>query len=154
MIHKALREEPLPIYGDGKQIRDWLYVSDHCAALRSVIEWGRAGELYNISARAERTNMEVVSAICALLDEMYPRKSGSYRELIAHVADRPGHDRRYALDSSKLEGELGWRAEESFESGLEKTVRWYLTNIEWVAAVADGGAYRDWMAVNYERRSR
>jgi len=155
MIHKALREEPLPIYGDGKQTRDWLYVSDHCAALRSLIESGRAGELYNISARAERTNMEVVSTICVLLDERCPRKSGSYAELIAHVADRPGHDRRYALDSSKLVGELGWRAEESFESGLEKTVRWYLANIEWVTAVADGGAYKDWMAVNYvQRRSR
>jgi dTDP-glucose 4,6-dehydratase len=152
MIHKALREEPLPIYGDGRQIRDWLYVGDHCAALRSVIARGRTGEVYNISARAERTNIEVVSAICALLDEAYPRKSGSYGELIAHVADRPGHDRRYALDASKLEGELGWRAAESFESGLEKTVRWYLTNIEWVSAVADGGAYKEWYTINYSQR--
>jgi dTDP-glucose 4,6-dehydratase len=152
MIHKALREEPLPIYGDGRQIRDWLYVGDHCAALRRIIARGRAGEVYNISARAERTNLQVVGAICAVLDEAYPRKSGSYGELIAYVADRPGHDRRYALDSSKLVGEVGWRAVESFESGLAKTVRWYLTNIEWVTAVADGGAYREWMTVNYSQR--
>ena len=152
MIHKALREEPLPIYGDGAQIRDWLYVGDHCAALRSVIARGRAGEVYNISARAERTNLQVVRAICALLDEAYPRRSGSHAELITHVADRPGHDRRYALDSSKLVGELGWHAEESLESGLAKTVRWYLDHTDWVMAVAEGGAYKDWMAVNYEQR--
>ncbi len=152
IIHRALGEEPLPIYGDGRQIRDWLYVGDHCAALRSVIARGRLGEVYNISARAERTNMQVVSAICALLDAEYPRKSGSYADLIEHVADRPGHDRRYALDSSKLVDELGWRAEESFESGLAKTVRWYLTNLEWVTAVADGGAYRQWVSINYSQR--
>jgi len=152
MIHKALREEPLPVYGDGLQIRDWLYVGDHCAALRSVIARGRAGEVYNISARVERTNLQAVRAICAILDRERPRKSGSYAELIAHVTDRPGHDRRYALESSKLEDETGWRAEESFESGLEKTVRWYLTNTEWVSAVADGGAYRAWYSINYGER--
>jgi dTDP-glucose 4,6-dehydratase len=152
MIHRALREEALPIYGDGRQIRDWLYVDDHCAALRSVIARGRAGEVYNISARAERTNLEVVRAVCALLDEAYPRKSGCYAELIEHVADRPGHDRRYALDASKLEGELGWRAQESFESGLEKTVGWYLSNIEWVKALADGGSFRNWNHINYSQR--
>ena len=152
IIHRAIREEALPIYGDGRQIRDWLYVDDHCAALRCIIARGRPGEVYNISARAERTNLQVVGAICALLDREYPRKSGSYSALITHVTDRPGHDRRYALDSSKLMGELGWRASESFESGLAKTVRWYLTNIEWVTAVADGGAYNDWLAVNYSQR--
>jgi dTDP-glucose 4,6-dehydratase len=152
IIHKALREEPLPIYGDGRQIRDWLYVGDHCAALRGIIARGRPGEVYNISARVERTNLQVVRAICAILDRECPRKSGSYSKLIAHVADRPGHDRRYALDSSKLAGEVNWRAEESFETGLEKTVRWYLTNVEWVSAVADGSAYRAWVSVNYNQR--
>jgi dTDP-glucose 4,6-dehydratase len=152
MIHRALREQPLPVYGDGRQIRDWLYVGDHCAALRCVIARGRPGEVYNISSRAERTNLQVVSALCALLDREYPRKAGSYADLIAHVADRPGHDRRYALDSGKLEAELGWRARESFESGLEKTVRWYLSNLAWVSTVADGRAYQDWESINYSQR--
>jgi len=152
MIHKALREEPLPIYGDGRQIRDWLYVDDHCAALQCILARGRAGEVYNISARAEQTNLQVVRAICALLDRESPRKSGSYAELITHVVDRPGHDRRYGLNSSRLSEELGWRARESFESGLEKTVRWYLKNLEWVTKVVDGGAYKDWLAVNYTQR--
>jgi len=152
MIHRAMREEALPVYGDGRQIRDWLYVGDHCAALRSVIARGRAGEVYNISAREERTNLQVVRAICAILDREYPRKSGSYGDLIAHVTDRPGHDRRYALDASKLAGETGWRAAESFETGLEKTVRWYLSNLEWVSAVADGEAFRLWNTVNYSQR--
>ncbi len=152
IIHRALQEEPLPIYGDGRQIRDWLFVDDHCAALRCIMARGRAGEVYNISARAERTNLQVVGEICTLLDREYPRKSGSYKGLIRHVTDRPGHDRRYALDSSKLMGELGWKASESFESGLEKTVKWYLTNMEWVSSVADGGAYQDWLAVNYSQR--
>ena len=152
IIHRALQEQPLPIYGDGRQIRDWLFVDDHCSALRCILTRGRTGEVYNISARAERNNLQVVGEICALLDGEYPRKSGSYANLIAHVTDRPGHDRRYALDSSKLVGELGWKASESFESGLAKTVRWYLSNIEWVAAVAEGGAYKDWLAVNYSQR--
>lgn len=158
MIHRALREEPLPVYGDGQQIRDWLYVGDHCAALRAIIARGRTGEVYNISARVERTNLQMVRAICSILDREYPRKlgktekSGSYSDLIKHVTDRPGHDRRYALDASKLEGELGWQALESFETGLEKTVRWYLSNIDWVSAVADGGAYRSWVSVNYSQR--
>jgi dTDP-glucose 4,6-dehydratase len=151
-IHRALREEALPVYGDGRQIRDWLYVSDHCAALRSILGQGRAGEVYNISARAERTNLEVVLALCRILDREYPRELGSYSELISHVTDRPGHDRRYALNASKVEAELGWRASESFATGLEKTVRWYLTNIEWVSAVADGGAYRKWVSINYSQR--
>jgi dTDP-glucose 4,6-dehydratase len=152
IIHRALRTEPLPIYGDGRQIRDWLYVGDHCAALRCVLARGRAGEVYNIGARAERTNLQVVRAICAILDREYPKKSGSYGDLIAHVTDRPGHDRRYALDASKLEGELGWRASESFETGLERTVRWYLSNLAWVSAVADGEAFQHWNAINYSQR--
>jgi dTDP-glucose 4,6-dehydratase len=152
IIHKALLQEALPIYGDGRQIRDWLYVDDHCAALRCILARGRAGEVYNISARAERTNLDVVRAICALLDRESPRKSGSYAELITHVEDRPGHDRRYGLNSSRLGEELGWRAQESFESGLEKTVRWYLKNLEWVTKVVDGGAYQDWLNVNYSQR--
>ncbi len=152
MIHKALREEPLPIYGDGRQIRDWLYVGDHCEALRGIIARGRAGEVYNISARAERPNLEVVRAICGLLDAEYPRKTGSYADLITHVGDRPGHDRRYALDASKLEREVGWEATESFATGLGKTVRWYLTNIAWVSAVAEGEAYKQWDISNYSQR--
>ena len=152
IIHRALREEPLPVYGDGRQIRDWLYVGDHCAALRSVIARGRPGEVYNISARVERTNLQVVRAICMLLDSEYPRKLGSYSELIAHVTDRPGHDRRYALDASKLADELGWQASESFETGLAKTVRWYLSNLEWVSAVADGEAFQNWNTINYSQR--
>ena len=151
MIHRALREEALPIYGDGMQVRDWLYVDDHCSALHTVIKLGRPGEVYNISARAERTNLEVVLAICALLDREFPRRRGCYADLVEHVADRPGHDRRYALDSSKV-GELGWHAKESFESGLQKTVRWYVTNLERVNAVANGGAYRTWSKVNYGQR--
>ncbi len=152
MILSALREQPLPIYGDGDQIRDWLYVRDHCLALMRIVETGRPGEVYNISARAERTNLQVVRSMCALLDDAHPRKSGPYANLIAHVTDRPGHDRRYALDSTKLTDELGWRPTESFESGLAKTVRWYLEHIDWVTAAAGGGAYKDWLAA--QRSSR
>jgi dTDP-glucose 4,6-dehydratase len=151
MIHRALRGEPLPIYGDGKQIRDWLFVEDHCAALDTVIARGRPGEVYNISAQAERTNRQVVMTICGLLDKEFPRQCGYYASLIEHVTDRPGHDRRYALDPSKL-GELGWQAQESFESGLGRTVRWYVTNIERVNAVANGGDYINWSTVNYGQR--
>jgi dTDP-glucose 4,6-dehydratase len=151
MIHRALREEALPIYGDGMQVRDWLYVDDHCTALHTVINRGRPGEVYNISAREERTNLDVALAICALLDREFPRRRGRYADLIEHVADRPGHDRRYALDSSKV-CELGWRAQESFASGLKKTVQWYVTNLERVNAVANGRAYRNWATVNYGQR--
>ena len=151
-ILKALQEQPLPIFGDGNQIRDWLYVRDHCLALLKIIESGLPGEVYNISARTERTNLQVVRAICASLDETRPRKSGTYAELITHVADRPGHDRRYALDSSKISSQLHWRSAESFESGLEKTVHWYLDHLDLVMTVANGRAYRDWLAVNYEQR--
>ena len=126
MITNALAGKPLPVYGDGRNVRDWLYVLDHCDAVRVVLERGRSGETYNIGGGAERANIELVRKICALLDEASPRKAGSYAELISFVEDRPGHDRRYAIDSSKIARELGWRPRESFDSGLAKTVRWYV----------------------------
>src|SRR5690606_7791085 len=126
VILNALDEKPLPVYGTGANVRDWLFVEDHARALHLVIRTGRVGESYNIGGRAERTNLEVVETICSILDRLRPRRSGAYRDLISFVADRPGHDRRYAIDPSKIERELGWRAEESFETGMEKTVRWYL----------------------------
>jgi len=134
MIASALAGKPLPVYGDGKNVRDWLFVEDHCAAVRLVLERGRIGETYNIGGNCERANIDVVKTICALLDEMRPRKGGRYAELISFVTDRPGHDRRYAIDASKIARELGWRPRESFESGLRKTVRWYLDNAAWAAA--------------------
>ena len=127
----AMEEKPLPIYGKGDNIRDWLYVDDHAKALVAVVEKGQLGETYNVGGRNERTNLEVVEAICDVLDELRPRRAGSYRELITFVADRPGHDMRYAIDASKLENELGWRAEENFNSGIKKTVAWYLENEWW-----------------------
>jgi dTDP-glucose 4,6-dehydratase len=148
VIHNALGGKPLPIYGDGKQVRDWLYVADHCAALNAIISRGRPGETYVIGGNAERTNLEVVGTICDLLDKHRPRNSGSYRDQIAFVADRPGHDRRYAIDASKLTSELGWRPEHSFSQNLETTVLWYLDNGEWVNSVTTG-AYRDWVAEQY-----
>lgn len=141
-IERALAGQGLPIYGDGRQVRDWLYVKDHCAALRSVLAGGALGEVYNIGGAGERTNLEVVGALCAVLDELHPRADGEpYRSQIRFVADRPGHDRRYAVDATKLAGATGWRPGESFESGLRKTVQWYLDNRSWVARVADG-SYR------------
>jgi dTDP-glucose 4,6-dehydratase len=134
MIASALAGKPLPVYGDGRNVRDWLYVLDHCAAVRAVLERGRAGETYNIGGGAERANIDVVGTICALLDEATPRKSGKYAELISFVKDRPGHDRRYAMDATKIARELGWRPRESFESGLKKTVHWYLENRAWAVA--------------------
>jgi dTDP-glucose 4,6-dehydratase len=131
MIIKGLAEERLPVYGDGQNVRDWLYVEDHARALRQVIEHGRVGETYNVGGRNERSNLYVVERICDLLDAMQPSNSGSRKRLISFVTDRPGHDRRYAIDASKLERELGWAAQESFETGLEKTVRWYLDNQAW-----------------------
>ena len=143
-IHNALAGKPLPLYGDGQQRRDWLYVADHCAAIRRVLEAGRPGEVYNVGGRSEKANLEVVTALCDMLDAMRPRADGrSYREQIAFVADRPGHDRRYAIDAGKLERELGWKPRETFESGIRKTVRWYLDNEAWVRHVTTG-AYRDW----------
>jgi dTDP-glucose 4,6-dehydratase len=142
VIAKALAGEPLPVYGDGKQVRDWLFVSDHCEAIRTVLRNGRVGETYNVGGNAEMQNIEVVKAICALLDERRPREDGQPRESqIAYVADRPGHDRRYAIDASKLRDELGWEPKYTFERGIAETVDWYLDNQAWVQRVLDG-SYR------------
>ncbi|MEX2199296.1 MAG: dTDP-glucose 4,6-dehydratase [Burkholderiales bacterium] len=130
MIHQALAGKPLPVYGDGQNVRDWLYVMDHCAALRAVLERGRPGEVYNIGGGAEMKNLDLVRTLCALLDDAQPRTGGSYAGLISFVKDRPGHDRRYAIDTRKIQAELGWRPQESFASGLKKTVRWYLERRE------------------------
>ena len=139
MIYNALRGEPLPVYGDGRQIRDWLYVEDHCRAVIRVLEEGRPGEVYNVGAHNERTNLEVVRAICSLLNELVPESPFTPHEsLITFVEDRPGHDRRYAIDATKIERELGWRPKESFESGMEKTMRWYLENRAWCEGVLSG----------------
>jgi dTDP-glucose 4,6-dehydratase len=151
MIVNALAGKPLPVYGDGQQLRDWLYVSDHCRAVRDVLARGRVGETYNVGGGSDRSNLEVVRAVCALLDEMRPNPAGPYGRLISHVADRPGHDRRYAIDARKIGSELGWRPLETFESGIRKTIRWYLENPGWVANV-QSGAYRDWLAANYANR--
>jgi dTDP-glucose 4,6-dehydratase len=139
MIIKALAGEPLPVYGNGQNVRDWLYVKDHARALSLVIERGAVGETYNIGARSERCNIEVVQAICALIDEIEPWVAGAREQLITFVPDRPGHDRRYAIDPSKIERELGWRADETFESGLAKTVRWYFDNRQWWQAILARG---------------
>jgi dTDP-glucose 4,6-dehydratase len=151
MIVNALAAKPLPVYGDGRQIRDWLYVRDHCSAIRAVLERGRLGETYNVGGWNEQANIDIVQRICALLDELRPDPAGSYARLITHVKDRPGHDRRYAIDARKIERELGWRPAETFESGIRKTVAWYLDNAAWVANVQSGG-YRDWVATNYAAR--
>lgn len=149
VINNALRGEALPIYGDGRQVRDWLYVRDHCSAIRAVLETGALGQVYNVGGGNEKTNIEVVCAICDLLDEMLPRNDGSsYRTLIKYVKDRPGHDRRYAIDSSKINRDLGWQASETFETGIRKTVEWYLNNQTWVLEVTSG-KYRDWIAAQY-----
>jgi dTDP-glucose 4,6-dehydratase len=148
MIVNALAGKPLPIYGDGLNVRDWLYVRDHCAAIRAVLAGGRPGEVYNIGGWNERTNRQIVDAICSLLDEWRPGAAGPHGRLVKFVTDRPGHDRRYAIDARKIERELGWRPAETFETGLRKTVRWYLDNPEWVAHV-QSGAYRDWLAKHY-----
>jgi dTDP-glucose 4,6-dehydratase len=153
MIVNALAGLPLPVYGDGRQVRDWLYVGDHCSAIRRVIEAGRPGETYNVGGWNEKPNIEIVQTVCALLDELRPRAGGtSYRELITYVKDRPGHDRRYAIDAGKIERELGWRPAETFESGIRKTILWYLENASWVARVQDG-SYREWIATNYDART-
>ena len=152
MIVNALAGKPLPVYGDGQQVRDWLYVKDHGAAIREVLARGSVGETYNIGGWNEKPNIEIVRTICALLDEMRPDPAGSYARLISYVTDRPGHDRRYAIDARKLERELGWRPAETFETGIRKTVRWYLDHADWVARV-QSGAYRDWVATNYSART-
>lgn len=149
MIVNALAGKPLPVYGDGLQIRDWLYVKDHCSAIRRVLEAGRLGETYNVGGWNEKANIDIVRSICALLDEMQPRVDGQpYACQITHVADRPGHDRRYAIDARKIESELGWKPDETFDTGIRKTVRWYLDNPEWVAHV-QSGAYREWVDLQY-----
>jgi dTDP-glucose 4,6-dehydratase len=151
MIVNALAGKPLPVYGDGMQIRDWLYVRDHCSAIRAVLAQGRVGETYNVGGWNEKPNIEIVKTICALLDELRPSADGSYARLIRYVTDRPGHDRRYAIDARKIERELGWRPAETFESGIRKTVQWYLDNAQWVADVQSGG-YREWLSKNYTAR--
>ena len=151
VIRNALAGEPLPVYGDGLQVRDWLYVLDHCSALRRILEAGRVGETYNIGGNSEKKNIEVVRTLCAILDRERPKKSGAYADQIAFVKDRPGHDRRYAIDGAKLRAELGWQPAETFDTGLAKTVRWYLENPSWVEEVTSG-AYRNWMDTNYARR--
>jgi dTDP-glucose 4,6-dehydratase len=149
VIHNALMGKALPIYGDGQQVRDWLYVKDHCSAVRRVLEAGRIGETYNVGGWNEKTNLEVVHKICDLLDELSPRQdSKSYKDQITFVKDRPGHDRRYAIDASKIERELGWKPAETFETGIRKTVQWYLENQDWVQNVTSG-AYREWVDKQY-----
>jgi dTDP-glucose 4,6-dehydratase len=149
MIVNALAGKPLPVYGDGMQVRDWLYVKDHCSAIRHVLASGRLGETYNVGGWNEKPNIEIVHAVCALLDELRPRADGqSYRQQISFVKDRPGHDRRYAIDARKIEQELGWKPAETFETGIRKTVQWYLDNPEWVAHV-QSGAYREWVRTQY-----
>lgn len=149
LIVNALSDKSLPVYGDGLQIRDWLYVKDHCSAIRRVLEAGLPGETYNIGGWNEKANIDIVHTVCALLDEMKPRQDGKkYSEQIIFVTDRPGHDRRYAIDARKIERELGWKPAETFATGIRKTVQWYLDNPEWVANV-QSGAYRDWVAKQY-----
>ena len=148
MILNARDGKPLPVYGDGKNVRDWLYVEDHCQAIATVLRNGRPGETYNIGGWNEKPNIEIVETICDLVDEMAPRKGVSRRELITYVKDRPGHDRRYAMDAGKIEQQLGWRPKETLATGLRKTVHWYLENHDWVADVTSG-TYRQWIATHY-----
>lgn len=141
--------KPLPVYGDGQNVRDWVFVADHCDAVRTVLAKGRVGETYNIGGRSEKRNIEIVETICAILDQSCPNDpTVPHRKLIAFVKDRPGHDRRYAIDARKLERELGWKPRESFETGIRKTIEWYLQNEEWVKEVTSGG-YRKWIATQY-----
>ncbi len=152
MIVNALAGKLLPVYGDGMQVRDWLYVKDHCSAIRRVLEAGRAGEVYNVGGWNEMPNIAIVNRVCSLLDELRPRVDGKpYNAQISYVTDRPGHDRRYAIDARKIEQELGWRPAETFESGIRKTVQWYLDHQDWVTRVQSGG-YREWVSKNYSDR--
>ena len=149
MIVNALDGKPLPVYGDGQQIRDWLYVKDHCSAICEVLTRGRVGEVYNVGGWNEKPNLEIVHTLCQLLDELRPKADGgSYQSQITYVKDRPGHDRRYAIDASKIERDLGWRPAETFETGIRKTVAWYLANADWAANV-QSGAYREWVQTQY-----
>jgi len=148
MIVNALAGKSLPVYGDGQQIRDWLYVTDHCSGIRAVLAGGKLGETYNIGGWNEQANIDIVRIVCALLDELRPDPAGKYERLITYVKDRPGHDRRYAIDARKIERDLGWRPAETFETGIRKTVQWYLDHPDWVARV-QSGAYRDWVSKQY-----
>ena len=153
MIVNALAGKPLPVYGDGQQIRDWLYVTDHCSAIRRVLEAGQVGEIYNIGGWNEKPNLDIVHIVCTLLDEFRARADGQpYSEQITYVADRPGHDRRYAIDASKMASELGWKPAETFDTGIRKTVQWYLDNPDWIAHV-QSGTYREWVEKNYSGRA-
>jgi dTDP-glucose 4,6-dehydratase len=153
MIVNALAGKPLPVYGDGQQIRDWLYVKDHCSAIREVLARGRLGEVYNVGGWNEKPNLDIVYTLCQLLDELRPKADGtSYQSQITYVTDRPGHDRRYAVDASKIERELGWRPLETFETGIRKTVAWYLANADWVSNVQNG-SYREWTSKQYGQTS-
>jgi dTDP-glucose 4,6-dehydratase len=152
MILNALENKPLPIYGDGMQVRDWLYVSDHCSALRTVLTKGEMGETYNIGGCSEKTNAEVVHIICHLLDQLQPSSQhASYLSLITHIEDRPGHDRRYAINANKIKHELGWEPQENFETGINKTLSWYLSHLDWVSAIKTNDHYQQWVAKNYTK---
>lgn len=152
MILNAFEGKPLPVYGDGQNIRDWLFVEDHCAAIRCVLEKGRVGETYNIGGNSERKNVDVVTTICDVLDQVSPNPSiSSRRKLVTYVKDRPGHDRRYAIDATKIARELNWRPTQPFESGIRKTIEWYLTHLDWVDEVRSG-AYQKWIELNYAER--
>ena len=153
VILNALAGKPLPIYGDGQQIRDWLYVKDHCSAIRRVLEIGKLGETYNVGGWNEKPNLDVVNAICSILDLLRPRVDGAkYASQITYVKDRPGHDRRYAIDASKIERELDWKPAETFETGIAKTVQWYLDNQEWAEGVLSG-SYREWILKQYSNKT-
>jgi dTDP-glucose 4,6-dehydratase len=151
VIHNALAGEPLPIYGNGQQIRDWLYVGDHCAAIRRVLEAGKVGDVYNVGGWNEKANIDVVHTLCDILDREKPKANGSYRDQITFVTDRPGHDARYAIDASKLERDLGWKPSETFETGIQKTVLWYLNHQDWVHNITSG-EYKNWVSANYKER--
>ena len=151
VIHNALNGKDLPIYGDGSNVRDWLYVGDHCSAIRRVLEAGKLGETYNVGGWNEMSNLEVVHTLCDMLDQQRPKSSGSYRDQITYVTDRPGHDQRYAIDATKIERELGWKPAETFETGIQKTVAWYLDNQQWVDNVTSG-EYQKWVGKNYQTR--
>lgn len=151
VIHNALKGKDLPIYGNGSNVRDWLYVGDHCSAIRRVLEAGKVGETYNIGGWNEKTNLDVVHTLCDILDQEKPKSTGSYRDQITYVQDRPGHDQRYAIDATKIERELGWKPAETFETGIQKTVKWYLENEDWVENVTSG-EYKKWIGKNYQAR--
>jgi len=153
VIHNALNGKHLPIYGNGSNVRDWLYVEDHCSAIRRVLEAGKIGETYNIGGWNEMTNLEVVHTLCDMLDQAQPKASGSYRDQITYVQDRPGHDQRYAIDATKIERELGWKPAETFETGIQKTVQWYLNHQSWVEHVTSG-EYKKWIGDNYQAREK